>query len=594
MPTLTALASGHGFTVGDLDSDGYIAAVPAFQKLYVSDGRTEYTTTAPDFTGGGLDDMIIGGTYSGTTSLQYKIEIDGEGTPDTFKWSDDGGSTWDATTVNITGAAQTLNNGITITFAATTGHTEGEDWTFTATHGYHKLDFINTKLVGTASGAFTAGEVLEQAVSGAKGVFDETVGSGATAQHFVYRITTTQFNTTNVVTGATSGETVTPSSVTAPPHWLKWTLTDGSFPDGGSNISSLYLGRIFLNDMYHPHQWLALRQGNPLDSDTSQDDIGAAVSSQTSGFAGKIGSPLVSFIPYKNYYIIFGCVNEMWIMRGDPSTTSSFANITYDDGIFSPDSWCFDDKGNLYWVGINGFYRLPVGAAVSDIPPENITLGKYPNYFTQLQVNRRTDRISVEYDNDRFGILFTIVMKDGAWASSFFYDLRTEALLPEDYADNAIPASMYYFNAHRGDYRRLLFGGQDGYIRYFDEDAKDDDNGDSDSAIDSYVVLGPIDLSPLTRGEGKLEDLVIDLSEDTDGLDWALYAEDSAEALIDGIDDATLTAIDSGTFSSGGHQNSIRKKVKGKWLAIKLQNDTASESWGLDGIEAKIKLAGKK
>ncbi|GEM_PF-3057489 len=84
------------------------------------------------FSGSGLNDATSGGTFSGSTSLDYKVQIDGLGTPDTFKWSDDGGATWNATGVAITGSAQTLNNGVTITFAATTGHTNGDSWSFVA------------------------------------------------------------------------------------------------------------------------------------------------------------------------------------------------------------------------------------------------------------------------------------------------------------------------------------------------------------------------------------------------------------------------------------------------------------------------------
>lgn len=86
------------------------------------------------FSGAGLDDMKHGSNSRFTnvdTDINYKVEIDGTGTPDTFKWSDDGGSTWDATTVAITGADQDLNNGVTIRFGATTGHTATNAWTWT-------------------------------------------------------------------------------------------------------------------------------------------------------------------------------------------------------------------------------------------------------------------------------------------------------------------------------------------------------------------------------------------------------------------------------------------------------------------------------
>lgn len=82
------------------------------------------------FDGVGLDDMSSGGSYSGPGVRDYVVEIDGTGTPDTFKWSDDDGATWEATTENIVPGAQTLNFGVTITFLATTGHTATDKWTF--------------------------------------------------------------------------------------------------------------------------------------------------------------------------------------------------------------------------------------------------------------------------------------------------------------------------------------------------------------------------------------------------------------------------------------------------------------------------------
>jgi len=76
------------------------------------------------------------GYNKGTSAKQYKIEIDGVGSPNTFKWSDDNGSTWIETTVAITGASQTLTSvdgsTVRITFNATTGGVSGDYWTFTA------------------------------------------------------------------------------------------------------------------------------------------------------------------------------------------------------------------------------------------------------------------------------------------------------------------------------------------------------------------------------------------------------------------------------------------------------------------------------
>ena len=79
------------------------------------------------FSGSGLNDASWDGAFSGAASSLFEVEIDAEGTPDTFKWRQDGGAY--TTGVSITGAAQALAEGVTILFGATTGHSPGDKWT---------------------------------------------------------------------------------------------------------------------------------------------------------------------------------------------------------------------------------------------------------------------------------------------------------------------------------------------------------------------------------------------------------------------------------------------------------------------------------
>jgi hypothetical protein len=111
--------SGGKFTAGEALS--YQAKIDAVAAI-----------AAVTFTGTGLDDCASGGTFSGSVDTDYVVEVDGTGTPDTFRWSNDGGLTWNTSTVNMTGSAQTLENGVQVTFTATTGHTVGDQWAFTA------------------------------------------------------------------------------------------------------------------------------------------------------------------------------------------------------------------------------------------------------------------------------------------------------------------------------------------------------------------------------------------------------------------------------------------------------------------------------
>ena len=81
---------------------------------------------------GGLNDLTVSGPYTNNAAdIRYQIRIDSVGATDTFEWSDDDGVTF-TSGVAITGAAQTLNNGIQITFGATTGHDANDEWIISA------------------------------------------------------------------------------------------------------------------------------------------------------------------------------------------------------------------------------------------------------------------------------------------------------------------------------------------------------------------------------------------------------------------------------------------------------------------------------
>jgi hypothetical protein len=112
---MTQPLSAHGTLLQLGDGDGTIGSVTQ--------------------TGSGLDDMTVSSpesAYTGHLDYTFRVEIDGTGTPDTFKWSVDGGVTWEEELVEIPGAATPylLQDGVYIEFAATTGHTSTDYWEF--------------------------------------------------------------------------------------------------------------------------------------------------------------------------------------------------------------------------------------------------------------------------------------------------------------------------------------------------------------------------------------------------------------------------------------------------------------------------------
>ncbi len=100
--------------------------------IEISDALITGYLSAITQTGSGLDDIAVCGDYTlDDTNTSYVVYCDSAGATDTFKWSDDGGTTWEETLVDMTGEYQELNNGIYVKFSATTGHSADDYWSFT-------------------------------------------------------------------------------------------------------------------------------------------------------------------------------------------------------------------------------------------------------------------------------------------------------------------------------------------------------------------------------------------------------------------------------------------------------------------------------
>jgi hypothetical protein len=101
-----------------------------FMLTMIPDVSNADTITSVDFTGTGINDVTAIGPYIGSTAGSvFTIQIDSNGTADTFKWKKDGGS-W-TTGVVITCLQQFLIENLSIIFAVLNGHTIGDIWAVT-------------------------------------------------------------------------------------------------------------------------------------------------------------------------------------------------------------------------------------------------------------------------------------------------------------------------------------------------------------------------------------------------------------------------------------------------------------------------------
>jgi len=167
------------------------------------------------------------------------------------------------------------------------------------------------------------------------------------------------------------------------------------------------------------------------------------------------------------------------------------------------------------------------------------------------------------------------------------------------YPDECGPYSLFYYAANDTTLRDMLVGCKDGYIRKFSKTTKSDNIGETNQLIDSYAVLGPIQLSDGIN-DGTLGNInIISAGGESSGLsdsndiEYSVYTARTSENVIEDVTAAASKL--SGTFSSPGYQkgNKDRRSVRGRFGAIKIGNDTAAQTWGFEKLTLDVKQIGR-
>lgn len=706
MATLTALDAEHGYIAGlnSIDTSGYVAVIPGFQKVYFADGR--------NYDNHGYHKLDFINTKIVASSVTDGALTHGE--PVTQTGSGATGFYDECTDVKLTG---TLGN-------ANVPFKVGEKVTQAASLAIGCVVYVGTGFINVcpisrnaSTGALinfsAATDTVTGATSGATIPIVSAVSTiGMGKFHFIYRTSTTEFDQDNNITGAISGHYITPNTaadntpddgsciqnlypnvsatsgtftvtydgqttsaidydettaniklalealsnvevddiavsgttfnsgnsttpliltfistlgsinavsvtesmgttasvttkvmvtgfttITAPPHWLTWkpvaqysgVTNPGIMPDGGSNIGCLCFGRIFLNSMLNPHQWYCTRVFFPLDLDNSQTDVAASTYSQ-SAKAGEVGDVIVAMISYKDHYLIWGCANEIWLLQSDPLMGGVNRCISKATGIFSPTSYCWDDKNNLYFLGTDGIYRLSSEAIINASPPENITKQHIPKLVTSLGLNRRTDRVAMGYDKQRYGIKVSVTQQDGEWAVAFWFDLRTGGIFPDEYASGQEAASLYYYDSYKSSERALLIGSYGGYIYKEDETEKSDDGS---NAIQAHFAIGPLVADGEPREQVGINETSLVLGEESDGVTVDFYRGASADEVVANVLNEETPLITK-TLTGDSLKNSIIDRVSGRAVVVKIKNETADETFSIESVNLPLQSEGRK
>lgn len=203
--------------------------------------------------GTGVATMESGGTYTGTAQLTYKVQIDSiaagaEITQATFKWSDDGGATWDASAVATDTAWVTLNNGVQVRWTAAVGadFAVGDYWTFVADapFGISKLTDLDRDN-RYRSGGLAAPEFIKVDLGSAKQITcliiqDHNFSAAATITLQAHTADAWGAPDESDVLVWNSGIIVAFFDYTK--RWWRLTVTDAANTDGYISVGELFLG----------------------------------------------------------------------------------------------------------------------------------------------------------------------------------------------------------------------------------------------------------------------------------------------------------------------------------------------------------------
>ena len=482
-------------------------------------------------------------------------------------------------------------------------------------------DFGNTVLdLGSGNEMTTPpgkGDLLTQAGTGATVIVDHIDST----KRYIYGYVSGTFNTTGNISQTTQADdsldamspnpiTATLDDVTTGPHWYDLTANPSvgsvsySSPPSKAYLGCLYNGRIVLaGNPAEPNQWYMSRQNNMWDwTYIANDDQSPVKGSQ--GDLGEVGDIVRCLAPYKDDYLIIGCASSLFVMFGDPMHGGELRELTLTTGIFGANSYCWDNNNNFYFWGNNGLYKTTIPGV-----PVCVSQFKLPRIVKDEAASPATHRITLLYDNDRHGILAMITLLADGSNSNYWYDLNgldeqgVGGFFPETYPDACGIYSGIYYNSNTASLKGLVLGCTDGYIRTFDDTVKNDVVGAQLNAINSYVNIGPIPMSDILQREGILSGIDLTVAgggvggsqSDSDDVDFKVYTARTSEQVIERLN-ANANPKFAGTFTGPGNVRGTtrRQTVRDSYLGLRLQNDTAGESWGFEDLYIYLKDSGRK
>jgi hypothetical protein len=370
------------------------------------------------------------------------------------------------------------------------------------------------------------------------------------------------------------------------------TPTGGSVPTNCHLVQAWHDRIVLAGDTANPHMWYASKIGDYKNYDYAvTDNPGAAVSGSSEASPGRLPDPITALIRHSDHCIIFGMINSLSILRGDPLAGGSLDDLSFHTGCVSSGAWCYDPEGYLFILGSDGLYVMPPGCGST---PSAVSRELLPEEL--MGINPTNYEVCMAYDLRFRGIHLSVSYRSSGTSVHYFIDTKTTrggqnggsataAFWPMSYDATHEPFSMFSrltWQPTSTNESPVLWGCRDGYTRRWNRSLAQDDGA---IPITSYCDYGPIMLAA-PGYEGILRDFDCIPAANSGDVDVGLRVAKTAEAAFN------ASAFSTHEFNSPGLNPKARPMARGGAAILRATNGEANTSWSVEDMRIRRDYAG--
>lgn len=316
--------------------------------------------------------------------------------------------------------------------------------------------------------------------------------------------------------------------------------------------------------------------GVPADWDELNLPVGSAVKLNTTGIdAGRLGEPITCLHPHSDDYLFFGCLNSLWVLRGDLTLGGQIDRVSSTIGIVAPQATARLPDGSTMVLSQDGLYGIDRGGVFD---PQSISRERLPNELRDINVN--THRVLMAYDVRNRGVFIGITPMVGSGGSYFWFDWELKGFWPMSFNASHEPTALVFRQGDSPLDQRLVLGCRDGYLRHFNEHAATDDG----VSFESHVLIGPIMLGGGGYYDGMIREVI--------GQTALGSADVTCEVQIGKSIEAAFNATPRAPFTLRAGKNLTQRPcLRGNAMFIKL---SGNEPWAFENLTIMRERLGKQ